>query len=179
MSPTDEATSGEGERYGRNFIRQADKSEIPATISYWGASRCQPMGVPGRYSLIRAMANALESMPDQWAILCAQGQQERWKRPSCCPVVRLAEERHSPPRNDTAHLEVRKRDIGDRFEEDSLLGIRDEGLAIVETQGPIAFEESSRLCHDPSVPWQWSQLTRQSSIRRTAAIRNGTADADA
>jgi hypothetical protein len=31
----------EGERYGRNFIRQADKSQIPAMMSYWSASRCQ------------------------------------------------------------------------------------------------------------------------------------------
>ena len=109
--------------------------------------------------------------------LCAQGQQERWKRPSCCPVVRLAEQRHSPPSDDTAHLELRKRDIGDRVEEDSLIGVRDEVLAIVEA-GAIAFEEGSRRYHDPSVPWQWFQLTRESSSRRTAAIRNGTADAD-
>ena len=80
---------------------------------------------------------------------CAQGQQERWKRPSCCPVVRLAEERHSPPSDDTAHLEVRERDIGDRFEEDSLIGVRNEVPAIVETQRPIAFEEGSRRYHVP------------------------------
>jgi hypothetical protein len=84
--------------------------------------------------------------------LCAQGQQEGWQRPSCCPVVRVAEERHSPPSDDAAHLEVRKRDIGDRFEEDSLIGVRDEVLAIVEAHGPIAFEELSRRYHDPSCP---------------------------
>ena len=109
---------------------------------------------------------------------CAQGQQERWKRPCCCPVVRLAEERHSPPSDDTAHLEVRKCDIGDRFEEDSLIGSRDEVLVIVAARGPIVFEEGSRRYHDPSVPYQWFQLMTECSCRRTAAIRNGTADAD-
>ena len=118
-------------------------------MSYWGASRCQPMGAPGRYSLIRAMANASESMPDHWATCARKGNRNAGSGPVACPVVRLAEERHSPPSDDTAHLEVRKRDIGDRFEEDSLLGVRDEVLAIVEAQGPIAFEESSRRCHDP------------------------------
>ena len=58
------------------------------------------------------------------------------------------EECHPPPSDNTAHLEVRKRDIGDRFEEDSLIGFRDEVLAIVEAQGPIAFEESSRRYHE-------------------------------
>jgi hypothetical protein len=43
----------------------------------------------------------------------------------------------------------RKRDIGDRFEEDSLIGVRDEVPAIVEAQGPIAFEEMSRRYHVP------------------------------
>src|SRR5688572_30141380 len=63
----------EGARYGRNFIRQADKSEIPATMSYWGASRCQPMGAAGGYSLMRAMANASASMPAQSATLARRG----------------------------------------------------------------------------------------------------------
>ena len=87
--------------------------------------------------------------------LCAQGQQERWKRPGCCPVVRLAEERHSPPGDDTAHLEVRKRDIGDRFEEDSLIGVRDEVFAIVEPRGQsrskrfrdVTMFQSFTACH--------------------------------
>ena len=42
----------------------------------------------------------------------AQRQQERWKRPGCRPIVRLAEERDAPPSDDAAHLEVRKRDVG-------------------------------------------------------------------
>ncbi len=79
--------------------------------------------------------------------LRAQGQQESGQRPGCRPVVRLAEERHSPPGDDTAHLEVRKRDIGDRFEEDPLIGVRDEVLAMVEALGQIAVEEISRRSH--------------------------------
>jgi hypothetical protein len=47
---------------------------------------------------------------------------ERWRR----SMVRLAKERHAPPCHDAAHLEVRKRDVGHRFEQDSLLGLRDE-----------------------------------------------------
>ena len=67
------------------------------------------------------------------------------------PDVRLAEKRHSPPRDHTAHLEVRKRDIGDRFEEDALISGRDEVFAIVESRGQIALEEVPRRCHDSSL----------------------------
>jgi len=58
VAPRRSAAAFVGDRYGRNFIRQVDKSESPATMSYCGASRCQPMGEPARYSLISAMANA-------------------------------------------------------------------------------------------------------------------------
>src|SRR5947208_631206 len=33
-------------------MRHDDSSEMPATMSYCGASRCQPIGAPGGYSLI-------------------------------------------------------------------------------------------------------------------------------
>src|SRR5436190_9586900 len=62
-----------GERYGRNFIRHADSNEIPATMSYCGASRCQPIGEPGRYSLISAIANASASTPAHSAIVARSG----------------------------------------------------------------------------------------------------------
>ena len=77
---------------------------------------------------------------------CAHGEQERWNRFGGRPIVRLAKERHSPPSDHPAHLEVRKCDIGDRFEEDSFVGVGDEVRSIVEAWGPLGFEESPR--HD-------------------------------
>ena len=71
-----------GERYGRNFMRQVDNSEMPATTSYCGASRCHPMGVPGRYSLMRAMANASASTPAHKAILARQGSRNAGSGPA-------------------------------------------------------------------------------------------------
>jgi hypothetical protein len=51
-----------------------------------------------------AAARTLSNLPYYGPVgnCCAQRQQECWKRPSCCPIVRLAEERHSPPSDDTA-----------------------------------------------------------------------------
>ncbi len=37
--------------------------EIPTTIPYAGLSRCQPIGVPGRYSLTSAWTNAPGATP--------------------------------------------------------------------------------------------------------------------
>src|SRR4030095_8613085 len=58
---TDCSSVAAEERYGRNFMRHGDRREMPATMLYWGASRYQPMGEPGRYSLMSAIANALAS----------------------------------------------------------------------------------------------------------------------
>ena len=35
-----------GDTYGLNRMRHADRSDTPQTMSYCGASRCQPIGVP-------------------------------------------------------------------------------------------------------------------------------------
>ena len=135
-------------------------------MSYWGASRCHPMGLPGRYSLIRAMANAPGSTPAQWAIVARNGNRNAGIGPAAARSVRLAEERHSPPSDDTAQREIRERNIGDRFEEDSLIRFRDEVLAIVEAWGHIALEETWRSGHDPSVPWVTSRETPVCGGRR-------------
>jgi DNA ligase D len=103
-----------------------------------------------------------------------QRQQECWKWPGRCPVVRLAEERHPAPSHDAAHLEIRKRDAGNPLEEGSLIGVRDEVLAILEAQRHITVEEARRPCHDPSVTWQWHQLTRDSMA---TTLRKKTGDA--
>src|SRR5688572_11081837 len=63
----------DGERYGRNFIRHSESNEIPAAMSYCGASRCQPMGEPGRYSLMSAIANASASTAAHCAIVARSG----------------------------------------------------------------------------------------------------------
>ena len=79
-----------GERYGRNFIRHADSSEMPATMSYCGASRCQPIGEPGRYSLMSAMANASASTPptaQSWRA-AATGTLEAAPLPPGCTIGR-------------------------------------------------------------------------------------------
>src|SRR4026209_879499 len=71
-----------GARYGRNFIRHADSNEIPATMSYCGASRCQPMGEPGRYSLMRAIANASASTAAHGAIVARSGNRNAGSGPA-------------------------------------------------------------------------------------------------
>jgi hypothetical protein len=71
------------------------------------------------------MANASKSMPDQWAMLARKGNRNAGSGPSCFPAVRLAEQRHSSPSDGTAHFEGRKRDIGNRFGQASLIGVRD------------------------------------------------------
>ena len=81
--------------------------------------------------------------------LCAQRHQKRWKWPGSYPIVRLAKERHAAPCHDAAHLEVRKRHVGHRFEQDSLLGLRYEVLAKVEALRRIVLEETWRPGHDP------------------------------
>ena len=169
VSSIDDGDVGaEGERYGRNFIRQADKSEIPATMSYWGASRCQPMGVPGRYSLIRAMANASASMPAQWAICARRGNRNAGSGPAAVRSYdwpknatrrRATTPRISKSANATSAIASRS---------DSLIAVGDEVLAIVEAPGPIAFEEISRRHHHPSLSRLSSQLTRAATpVRRT------------
>ena len=140
-----------GERDGRNLIQQADRSEIPATMSCWGASRCQPIGVPGRYSLINAMANASESTPAQWAILARSGNKDSGSGPAATSIGRLAEERDSPSRHNcraSRTPKIRRRPsrrggLADRA--------RDEVLAILEAQREIELEEPGRLRRDSSV----------------------------
>jgi len=46
---------------------------MPATMSYCGASRCQPIGAPGGYSLISAIENAPASTPAQSATFSRSG----------------------------------------------------------------------------------------------------------
>src|SRR5215203_1334500 len=57
------AAASEGGRYGRKRIRHDDNNDTPAINSYCGASRCQPIGVPGRYSLISTIPNSPASTP--------------------------------------------------------------------------------------------------------------------
>jgi hypothetical protein len=120
-------------------------------MSYWGASRCQPIGDPGRYSLISAMANASAWTPAQSAS-GAQRQQEHRERRSWGAIVRLAEERDTPTSDNATHFEVRKRNVGDRVEELALLGVGDDVVAIVEAFRQILLEEAWRSGHAPSVP---------------------------
>jgi hypothetical protein len=82
----------------------------------------------------------------------AQRQQEPRKRPSRYAIVRLAEERNPAPCHNATHLEVRKRNVGDRVKEGSLIGVRDEVVAIVEACRQVVLEEAWRSGHAPSVP---------------------------
>ena len=72
----------------------------------------------------------------------AQRQQKRWKRPRRPSIVRLAEERDAPARYDATHFEVRERDVANGISQDSLIRLRDEVLAIVETVRETVIEET-------------------------------------
>ena len=48
-------------------------------------------------------------------------------------IGRLAEERDAPPRHDAAHFEVREGDVHHGIDEDSLIGLRDEVVAVVQS----------------------------------------------
>jgi hypothetical protein len=78
----DRSAGGARGRYGRNLIRHADNSERPATMSYCGASRCQPMGEPGRYSLMSAIANASASTPAHCATVARSGNRNAGSGPA-------------------------------------------------------------------------------------------------
>ena len=69
-----------GPTYGRSRIRHDDSSDTPATMPYCGASRCQPIGAPGGYSLISAIANAWASTSAHCAILTRIGNEKRRQR---------------------------------------------------------------------------------------------------
>ena len=90
------------------------------------------------------MAKASGPTPDQSAILARNGNKNGWKRLRRRPVVRLAEERHPPPRDDAAQREIRKGNLGDGLQEDPLLRVGDEILAIMEARRHIAVEEAWR-----------------------------------
>jgi len=121
-------------------------------MSYWGASRCQPIGDPGRYSLISAIANASALTPAHLASAARSGNKKRRERRSWGAIVRLAEERDTPTSDNATHFEVRKRDVGDRVEERALLGVGDDVVAIVEAFRQVVLEEAWRSGHAPSVP---------------------------
>ena len=82
----------------------------------------------------------------------AQRQQERWERRRRGAIVRLAEEGDAPTCDNAAHLEVRKRDVGDRVVERALLGGGDDVVAIVEACRQVVLEEAWRSGHALSVP---------------------------
>ena len=121
-------------------------------MSYWDASRCQPIGDPGRYSLISAMAKASASTPAHSASAARSGNKKAGNGAVGGAIVRLAEESDPPTCNDATHLEVRKRDVGDRVEERPLLGVGDDVVAIVEACRQVVLEEAWRSGHAPSVP---------------------------
>lgn len=98
----------------------------------------------------------------------AHGHQKRWNRSGGCTIVRLAEECDSSPRDDPAHLEGRKLDIGNRLEEHLLVDLRDEVLAIVEALGPIAFEEVSGSRYRRDLARAASLVARRISSRLPA-----------
>src|SRR5262245_35174653 len=105
-----------GERYGRNFIRHGDSSETPATMSYCGASRCQPIGAPGRYSLMRAIANAFGSTPAQSATLARNGRRKSGSGFEAARSYDYPKNPTPPARHQAPHFEVRELDVGDRVE---------------------------------------------------------------
>jgi len=82
----------------------------------------------------------------------AQRQRERRERRSWGAIVRSAEEGDTPTCDNATHLEVRKRDVGDRVEERALLGVGDDVVAIVEAYRQVMLEEAWRSGHAPSVP---------------------------
>ena len=121
-------------------------------MSYWGASRCQPIGDPGRYSLISAMANASASTPAHSASAARSGNKNAGNGAVGARSYRSAEEGDTPTCDNATHLEVRKRDVGDRVEERALLGVGDDVVAIVEACRQVVLEEAWRSGHAPSVP---------------------------
>ena len=80
--------------------------------------------------------------------------QELRKGTHWAPAVGQTEGRHPPPRNNAAHLEVRKHDTADRIEELLFLTRGHEVLAILEARWHIGREESGRLRHESSVAWR-------------------------
>src|SRR4029450_2151236 len=73
--------------------------------------------------------------------LRAQRQQEPWKRNRRVSIVRLAEERHAPPRDDAGKLEIRKRDSCYRIDEVQLVVGGYEVLAQLETGRQIVSQQ--------------------------------------
>jgi hypothetical protein len=132
----------DGERYGRNFMRQSDSNEMPAAMSYWGASRCQPMGEPGRYSLMSAIANASASTPAHCAIVARSGNKNAGSGPAAPRSYdwpkKATRRRATTPRT----LEVRERDTGNGVQQGSLTGLCDEALAILEAWREIVIEQA-------------------------------------
>ena len=107
--------------------------------------------VEGRRRVLAAMANA-SALAGPLGKRGAQRQQERRERRSWGAIVRLAEERDTPTNDNATHLEVRKRDVGDRVEERALLGVGDDLVAIVEAFRQVVLEEAWRSGDAPSVP---------------------------
>ena len=64
-------------------------------------------------------------------------------------IVRLAEERDAPPRHDATHFEAGERDADNGVQQDLLIRLRDESLAIVEALRQVGLEETWRTAHDP------------------------------
>ena len=111
-------------------------------MSYCGASRCQPIGAPGRYSLMSAIANASASTPAHCAIVARSGNKNAGSGPAVIRSVRLPKERDAAPRHDTTHFKVRERDACDSVQQGLLIGLCDEVLAIVEALRKIVIEET-------------------------------------
>ena len=99
-------------------------------------------GEPGRYSLMSAIANASASTPAHCAIVARNGSKKVWKRALRAAMVRLAEERDAPPRDDATQFQVRERDAGDGVQQGLLIGLGYEVRAIVEASREIVVEET-------------------------------------
>jgi hypothetical protein len=99
--------------------------------------------------------------------LGAQWQQEVWKRSSGSRIVRLAKERDAPAGHDAPHFEVREADFANSVDQGSLIGMRNEVLAIREARWHTGFEEARRRRHDPV---SHDALALESELSRVFAV---------
>ena len=102
--------------------------------------RCQPMGEPGRYSLMSAIANALASTAAHCAIVARSGNRNAGIGPAASRSYGWP--KNATPRHDATPFEVRERDVAYGIQQDALLRLRDEVLTIVEAVRETVIEET-------------------------------------
>jgi hypothetical protein len=97
-----------------------------------GSAAMQPMGEPGRYSLMSAIANASASTLSHCATLARNGNKNEGRDLPSCGRTIGQRMRHVDVRRRRAS-EVREGDLRNGVEQVSLFGLRDEVIAVVQS----------------------------------------------